>query len=234
MSKKENFLNLSNWEKVEIPEQPRGNSWNTQMSEAWMYKGKMTFVVQKREFSCTLGTMNHITIKKISEENLMKRKIFDSVEPDYEEKILIRQVVGEEKRDMLEVFPRESSLVDAVNLYHFWILPNDYQFPFPIEYPTERTYEESGYFYHIEFGVKEIQTEYGKVVILSIKSKDGERIPWKSKQEIKDDLIGNEETAIELIPKGVKSMKDDECYIIGMPHRFHLPFGLSEEKERLC
>lgn len=143
-------------------------------------------------------------------------------------------MVGEKKRDMLEIFPRESSLVDMANLYHLWILPVDYQFPFLIEYPTERNYEETGYFYDIMFGVKEIQTEYGKVVVLSIKSRDGKRIPWKSKQEIKDDLIGKEETAIEIIPKGVKSMKNNECYIIGMPHRFKLPFGLSERKERMC
>ena len=233
MAKKESFSNLSKWKKVELPKL-RGNSWDTQMSEAWRYDGEMNFVVQKREFSCELGTMNHITVKKISEENLMKGKFLDSVEPDYEEKILIRQLVGEEKRDMLEVFPRESSLVDAVNLYHLWILPKDYQFPFSIEYPAERKYEESGYFYHIEFGVKEIQTEYGTLVVLSIKSKDGKRIPWKSKQEIKDDLIGKEETAIELIPKEVTSMKEDECYMIGMPHRFNLPFGLFEGKKRLC
>ena len=135
---------------------------------------------------------------------------------------------------MLEIFPRESSLVDMANLYHLWILPVDYQFPFLIEYPTERNYEETGYFYDIMFGVKEIQTEYGKVVVLSIKSRDGKRIPWKSKQEIKDDLIGREETAIEIIPKGVKSMRDDECCIIGMPKKFQLPFGLSEGKERMC
>lgn len=234
MKTKRDFFNLSKWEKIKIPEQFRGDSWETQMDEIWRFKGKMNFVVQKREFSCKLGTMNHIIIKKISEENFEKEKFFDSVEPDYEEKIWIRQVVREINRDMLEVFPRESSLVDNANLYHLWFLPKDYQFPFSIEYPTERNYEETGYFYDIMFGVKEIQTEYGKVVVLSIKSRDGKRIPWKSKQEIKDDLIGKEETAIEIIPKGVKSMKDNECYIIGMPHRFKLPFGLSEEKERMC
>lgn len=234
MKPKRDFFDLSKWEKFKIPEQFRGEHWDTQMSEVWRFKGKFYFVVQKREFSCEWGQMNHITIKKISKENFENGRVFDSVEPDYQEKIWIRQVVRETNRDMLEVFPRESSLVDMENLYHLWILPIDYHFPFSIEYPTERNYEETGYFYDIMFGVKEIQTEDGKVVVLSIKSRDGKRIPWKSKQEIKDDLIGKEETAIEIIPKGVKSMKDNECCIIGMPKRFQLPFGLFEGKERMC
>ena len=233
MKVERDFFNLSKWKKIKFPEQFRGDTWNMQMS-AWIYNGEMNFSVRKREFICKLGTMKHITIKKISKENLKTCNFFDSVEPDYVEKIWIRQLVGEEKRDMLEVFPRKTRLIDAANLYHIWFLPEDYQFPFSIEYPTERKYEESGYFYDITFGVKEIQTEYGKVVVLSIKSKDGKGIPWRSKQEIKDDLIGKDETAIELIPKSVTSMKDDECCIIGIPHSFKLPFGLFEGEERMC
>lgn len=228
------FSNWKKWQKTTFPKELMGNSWCTQISEAWTYSGNMNFVVQKRVFNCKLGIIEHITIQKISRKNILSGNLFDSIEPTYADKLNIRKIIKKENHDIIEVFPKESTLVDAANLYHLWVLPEDYQFPFSIEYPEKITYEESGYFYDIKFGVKELKTDYGKMVTLLIKSKDGTRIPWKSKQEIKDDLIGKENTAIEIIPKNVSSMMEGECYMIGLPTKFQLPFGLSEEKEQMC
>lgn len=234
MTKRKNFSNWKKWQKTTFSQESMGNSWCTQISEAWTYNGNMNFVVQKRVFTCKLGTMEHIIIQKISRKNILSGNLFDSIEPTYADKLNIRKIIEKENQDMIEIFPKESTLVDAANLYHLWVLPKDYQFPFSIEYPEEITYEESGYFYDIRFGVKEIQTEYGKLIVLLIKSKNGTWIPWKAKQEIKDDLIGIEKTAIELIPKNISFMKEGECYIIGLPSKFQLPFGLREEKEQMC
>jgi hypothetical protein len=34
-----------------------------------------------------------------------------------------------EERIAIEVFPKESELVDGANMYHLWILPSDFEFP---------------------------------------------------------------------------------------------------------
>lgn len=236
MTRGKNFSDWNIWTRRVIPEELRKNNILFKgINEAWTYKGNMMFTIEIMNFSCEYGPMRHLIIKKISLENYEKQKFWDSEEATYKEKIWIRDnVLQGEIRDMIEIFPKESSLVDLSNLYHLWVLPEEFHFPFSIEYPEERIYQESGYLYDIMFGVKEINTEYGKVVNLSIKSKDGKRIPWKAKQEIKDDMIGKEKTAIELIPKDISEMKEDECFMVSIPDKIQLPFGLYMDRKRRC
>ncbi len=49
------------------------------------------------------------------------------------------QLFGEE-REMVQLFPAESRLVDTSNQYHFWVGPIDFKFPFGFE---ERLVSES-------------------------------------------------------------------------------------------
>ena len=229
------FSSWNKWQRIKPSEKIEVLCKKVQVDEIWLYLGENSYCAEVRNIHCEFGKIKHLITSKLSGKNLLMRNYTNTEELDYSEKIWMRKnVLCGEIKDMIEIFPRESSLVDLANLYHLWVLPEDFQFPFPIEYPEERNYQESGYFYDINFGVKEIQSQYGKVVVLSICSKDGKRIPWKAKQEIKDDLIGKENTAVEIIGKDVKCMKEDECYMVGMPHRFKLPFGLAEGKERQC
>ena len=62
----------------------------------------------------------------------------------------------------------------------------------------------------------------------------GKRIPWKAKQEIKDDMIEKEKTAIEFIKKDISKMEEDECFMVSIPNKIQLPFGLFMDKRRRC
>ena len=114
MTKRKNFSDWNTWIRRIIPEELRKNNILFQgINEAWTYKGNMMFVVEILNFFCEYGQMRHLIIKKISLENYEKQKIRDSEEATYKEKIWIRDnVLRGERRDMIEIFQKETSLVD--------------------------------------------------------------------------------------------------------------------------
>lgn len=226
MTKKRNF---SKWERTDNSNEIKFLNLLMQISESWMYVGKKVYDVQIIDNPTPIGIVKHLAIAKVERDGFKKFS-----EPNFTEKIWIRDsLLKGEPRDILEIFPREKFLVDVCDLYHLWALPVGFKIPFEVTYPekdSQTTIENREFIY----GKKEELTQYGKFTILAIYAKNGERISWKEKQKIKDSLIGEDVTAIEMIEKSTMRMRDYESYIIGLPDEMQLPFGLSEGTERRC
>lgn len=85
-----------------------------------------------------------------------------------------------------------------------------------------------------------IITEWGKVEHATIQKRgdmtsDGERdIPWKIKQEIKNELFGEKRTAIEVFPAADRIVDVMDIYHLWVfDKNFRLPFGI-HPKDKQC
>lgn len=72
------------------------------------------------------------------------------------------------------------------------------------------------------------QTEIGLVERLLIRRNDGTtNVPWAHKQRIKDELLGPERVAVEVMPARSELVDDCNCYHLwGLPEGYAMPFGL--------
>ena len=60
-------------------------------------------------------------------------------------------------------------------------------------------------------------------------------IPWRIKQEIKNDLFGKDRIAIEVFPKDANLVDDADTYHLWvMPKGFKMPFGIHPTKDPQC
>lgn len=80
---------------------------------------------------------------------------------------------------------------------------------------------------------REIDTDMGKVTHVCIRSQgrketgwQGEDIPWAEKQRIKNEIYGEEVTAIEVFPKESELVDHANMYHLWVLHEFKLPFGI--------
>ena len=67
-------------------------------------------------------------------------------------------------------------------------------------------------------------------------SSDGSRdIPWNIKQEIKNELWGEDRLAIEVFPQESHLIDAQDCYHLWiMPKGFKMPFGIHPFKDKQC
>ena len=89
-----------------------------------------------------------------------------------------------------------------------------------------------------------IVTEWGKVEHAAITCStsnngmtfNGEKdIPWKVKQEIKNELFGEDRVAIEVFPKTDRLIDATDTYHLWiLPKGFNLPFGIHPIKDKQC
>lgn len=89
-----------------------------------------------------------------------------------------------------------------------------------------------------------IATEWGKVEHAAITCStsnngmtfNGEKdIPWKVKQEIKNELFGEDRVAIEVFPKTDRLIDANDTYHLWiLPKGFNLPFGIHPIKDKQC
>ncbi len=89
-----------------------------------------------------------------------------------------------------------------------------------------------------------LQTEWGKVEHVAISRMDeehalsfhGERdIPWAVKQEIKNELFGENRPAIEVFPTKKALVDVQDCYHLWVfPKNFKLPFGIHPTQDPQC
>ncbi len=72
------------------------------------------------------------------------------------------------------------------------------------------------------------KTKWGNVVRLIIRRHDGKAgIPWPHRQRIKNELIGEDWTAIEVFPPENQVVDEANCYHLWvLPQQMTLPFGL--------
>ena len=74
-----------------------------------------------------------------------------------------------------------------------------------------------------------IQTDWGEVEHACIRNIDNTDIPWAEKQRIKNELFGEDRTAIEVFPTTADLVDEANMYHIWvLPKGFKIPFGLSQ------
>lgn len=221
------------WQRVPVPIfATGGNSWERQIDAIWKVRaGKKEFLVQQRNFlSKNFGEMRHHIIKKIDNEKLRREGFMamrNSEEPTYIEKMWVLTSVGKWEKIALEVYPTESQVIDAVNLYHMWEMESEEILPFSIEecFIEPEAFEET---VNVDGKIKYTSRTgfMGKerIKYLYLRSVDGKELKWKQKQLAKNEIYSDSVTAVEVI-SGKGAEKNYSC-LVCLPHDFKLGFGL--------
>lgn len=72
--------------------------------------------------------------------------------------------------------------------------------------------------------IRDLQTEWGKVSHVTITAH--KQPNWAEKQQIKNELFGEEATAIEVFPKESELVNNASMYHIWILHNISIPFGI--------
>lgn len=97
----------------------QGTAWFGQMNHCYVYGTK--YAVLTRDVETAWGKVIHCAIRNGTNTDI-----------PWKEKQWIKNSLFGEERTAIEVFPKESRLIDAANMYHLWILEKDYELPFGI------------------------------------------------------------------------------------------------------
>lgn len=198
---------------------------------------KYQYVVVRDDISTNFGEGKHISIKKVDIKKLKKdalRASIDAMEPDYGEKLSILKKLGKWNRVGLEIFPSIKNVVDDSNLYHIWEIESMRKFPFPTylaftvpnstEYQTVSVGKIQG-----KYVIRTLKNDMGTITYLYLKS-TGKEFSWSEKQALKDKIVGENITAVELICDYIISGVARETCLICLPAQYELKFGLHLKK----
>lgn len=110
---------LSGWTQHPAPKETGyGDGWTRELDRCYRSpRGK--FVVMTREIETEWGWVTHATISSHQQ-------------PTWSEKQWIKNELFGRETQAIEVFPKESELVDEADMYHLWILPPGFEIPFTI------------------------------------------------------------------------------------------------------
>lgn len=224
------------WRKMTTPPMSQGgDSWERQIDEVWACRSsQVSQVCQMRFFeSKTFGKMTHYIIKKVDEQRIQREGILaalNSEEPTYAEKVSILGKFQKGNNYAIEVFPARRRLVDGANLYHMWEF-QEKTLPFStkpiLSIPKPEEFEENwdgSAEYAMCSGEK---TEYGRVGYLYLKRTDGKPLKWREKQKMKDEIIGDDLIAVEVISSNMSHLK--YTCLICLPMDYKLDFGIHSE-----
>lgn len=221
---------IANWRKMTTPPTVQGgNSWERQINEIWASKtSKISQVCQMRFFeSKKFGKMTHYIIKKIDEERIKREGVVAAIyseEPTYADKTAILTRFQKAKNYAIEVFPTRNNLVDGANLYHMWEF-KERVLPFSLEHIHKLPEDfEPMFNSNIEYAIRGEKSEHGRVGYLYLKKTDGKPLKWREKQAAKDEIIGDDFTAVEVISSSMKHLK--YTCLICLPMDYHLDFGI--------
>lgn len=79
--------------------------------------------------------------------------------------------------------------------------------------------------------IRTIDTEWGKVEHAAIRNADSQDVPWAIKQQIKNDLFGEDRVAIEVFPEVSQLIDGAMMYHIWvLPAGFKMPFSLKSQE----
>lgn len=107
------------WERTALPRGiPGGSGWCAAVREA--AKNDL-YVVLIRPVHCDWGLVHHLAIRTAS-----------SLEPPWRDMQRIKNELFGSERVAIEVAPPQSELVDAADMYHLWVLPDDMRLPFTL------------------------------------------------------------------------------------------------------
>jgi hypothetical protein len=104
------------WIKKPSPKElKQGDGWFGEMDRVWIND---KYCVMTRTIQTEWGQVDHACIRNVS-----------STDIPWKEKQRIKNELWGEEYTAVEVFPKESELVDAANMYHLWVF-KEYKLPF--------------------------------------------------------------------------------------------------------
>jgi len=104
-------------------EKNRGSGWLHDMTTAFVDKDR-NYCIMIREFICEWGKVEHACIR--NKEN---------TDISWSEKQRIKNEIFGNEAVAIEIFPKESELVDEANMYHLWILDSkSIKIPFSLKF----------------------------------------------------------------------------------------------------
>lgn len=110
------FERVSNERFWELKKKFTAGGWFKEMDRAYT---NGTYSVIVRTLKTEYGLCKHAAIRNI-----------DSTEIKWSEKQEIKNKIFGKNYVAVEVFPADDDLVDEANMYHLWVLPLQYKFPF--------------------------------------------------------------------------------------------------------
>lgn len=106
---------ITGWIKQAAPKHLKiGSGWFAELDRVYR-KENGQYVVMMRDIQTEWGTVTHMTITAHQQ-------------PTWNEKQQIKNEIVGEEAVAVEVFPKESELVDKADMYHLWVLPIDLPF----------------------------------------------------------------------------------------------------------
>ena len=143
-------------------------------------------------------------------------------EPTYREKLMFLQEVGIWKIVAVEVMPRRLDIVDRADVYHLFEIQNPVQFV----YDYRPIFQEPSSYQPIDDNKYEyfLSGQTGSVEYLYLRKKNGKKLRWWEKQNLKDKIIGAHRCAVEVIIRGMESK--DYTALICLPAGRDMGFTL--------
>ena len=125
MGKKIHKHQILGWVKHPSPKQlKQGTGWFGELDN--VYRRPMEhdneYIAMFRTIQTEFGEVKHVCIRNTAGTDI----------PWVEKQKIKNELFGKEAQ-AIEVFPKESLLVDEANMYHLWILPDDYTIPFGLK-----------------------------------------------------------------------------------------------------
>lgn len=110
---------ITGWSKHPSPKQlKKGNGWFGELDRVYKRNDNQV-VCMMRDLETDWGKVTHLTITS-------------QTQPNWAEKQQIKNDLFGDEGLAVEVFPKESELVDLADMYHLWVL-HDTELPFGID-----------------------------------------------------------------------------------------------------
>lgn len=114
------------WTEHPSPKQLKcGSGWFGEMDR--VYRKENKYVVMVRSLETEWGTVQHACMRNA-----------DNTDISWAEKQHIKNEIFGKEAQAMEVFPKESLLVDEANMYHIWVLPDEMSIPFGLKGEGEK------------------------------------------------------------------------------------------------
>ena len=110
------------WLREHSPKEMKvGSGWFSQFDKVFVDCDRQ-YCVMSREIETGWGKVTHACMRNA-----------DSTDIPWAEKFSIKNDLYGSERIGVEVFPKESALVDAANMYHLWVFDKKFKLPFNLK-----------------------------------------------------------------------------------------------------
>jgi len=113
------------WEERSFPiDHPMRPKFERNSGEQWRAGAYLNnrYSVQLSDVETSIGPVVHIWVRRHDDKPVRSWRELQRIKDE---------LIGED-RVAVEVFPAKSNIVDEANMYHLWVLPEDYILPFTL------------------------------------------------------------------------------------------------------